>query len=164
MFGTWRTHWVKRTAPRLSASVDRSHFSSTSTARRASGPPCSRAAETRSSRIRSASSIRVECLYSTSSSKLTLSSSANKRAERKARGQYDGGPGPNASFIYDHNTLYFATDAFALDRTCHDLLVAKRKDMGVEVNEHPRFSEYLDYGESLGLGIADPAKIKVFKA
>ncbi len=80
------------------------------------------------------------------------------------RGQYDGGPGPNANFIYDHKTLYFATDAFALDKTCHDLLVAKRKEMGVEVNEHPRYSEYLNYGERLGLGIADTAKIKVIKA
>jgi Domain of unknown function (DUF362) len=80
------------------------------------------------------------------------------------RGQYDGGPGPNASFIYDHHTLYFATDPFALDMTCHDILVEKRKEMGVEVNEHPRFSEYLHYGQRLGLGIADREKIEVIKA
>ncbi|MDD5719780.1 MAG: DUF362 domain-containing protein [Candidatus Krumholzibacteria bacterium] len=77
------------------------------------------------------------------------------------RGQYDGGPGPNAGFIYDHKTLYLATDPIALDRTCHDLLVAKRKQMQVDVNEHPRFTEYLRYGERLGLGIADPARIEV---
>jgi hypothetical protein len=80
------------------------------------------------------------------------------------RGQYDGGPGPNASFIYDHHTLYFATDPFALDMTCHDLIVAKRKAMGVEVNEHPRFSEYLKYGERLGLGVADRDRIEVVQA
>ena len=34
------------------------------------------------------------------------------------RGQYDGGPGPNASFVYDYNTLFFATDLIALDMTC----------------------------------------------
>ena len=31
--------------------------------------------------------------------------------------------------------------------------------MGVAVNENPRFTEYLRYAERLGLGIADPAKI-----
>ncbi|MBD3222236.1 DUF362 domain-containing protein [bacterium] len=80
------------------------------------------------------------------------------------RGQYDGGPGANASFIYDHHTLYLATDPFALDMTCHRRLVAKRKAMEVEVNEHPRYTEYLHYGERLGLGIADPARIEVVEA
>ena len=80
------------------------------------------------------------------------------------RGQYDGGPGANAAFIFDHHTLYLATDPFALDMVCHGLLVQKRKEMGVEVNEHPRFTEYLRYGERLGLGIADPARIEVVQA
>ena len=30
----------------------------------------------------------------------------------------------------------------------------------VKVNEHPKYSEYLRFGEKLGLGVADPAKIK----
>lgn len=80
------------------------------------------------------------------------------------RGQYDGGPGPNAAFIYDHQTIYLATDPFALDMVCHGLLVQKRKEMGVEVNEHPRYTEYLRYGERLGLGVADPARIEVVPA
>jgi hypothetical protein len=80
------------------------------------------------------------------------------------RGQYDGGPDGNANFVYDHQTLYFATDPFALDLTCHNVLLAKRKEMGVQVNEHPRFTEYLRYGERLGLGVADPARIEVVNA
>ena len=76
------------------------------------------------------------------------------------RAQYDGGPGPNAKFTYLYNTLFFATDPFALDLVCHNLLVQKRKDMNVKVNEHPRFTEYLRYAERLGLGIADPKKIE----
>ena len=76
------------------------------------------------------------------------------------RGQYDGGPMGNEQFLYPNRSLYFATDPFALDRTCHDEMVAKRKAMGVKVNEHPRFSDYLDYAQELGLGVADPAKIK----
>jgi hypothetical protein len=79
------------------------------------------------------------------------------------RGQYDGGPMGNAQFTYPCHTLFFATDPFALDMTCHNILVAKRKAMGVKVNDHPRFTDYLHYGEKLGLGVADPAKIKVVR-
>lgn len=79
------------------------------------------------------------------------------------RGQYDGGPMPNEQFWYPNNSLYFATDPFALDRVGQDQMVAKRKAMGVKVNEHPRFTEYLDYAQKLGLGVADPTKIKLYK-
>jgi hypothetical protein len=80
------------------------------------------------------------------------------------KGQYDGGPGPEAKFIYDQGALFFGTDPFAMDLVCHNLLVAKRKEMGVKVNEHPRFTEYLRYAEKLGLGVADPEKIAHIKA
>jgi hypothetical protein len=77
------------------------------------------------------------------------------------RAQYDGGPGPNAKFAYVDNALYFATDPFALDMHCHNLLVEKRKNMGVAVNENPRFTEYLRYAEKLGLGVTAPDKLKI---
>jgi hypothetical protein len=76
------------------------------------------------------------------------------------RGQADGGPMANEQFVFDHHSLYFATDPFALDMICHNQLVAKRKSMGIAVNEHPRFSQYLHDGEKLGLGIANPKKIE----
>ncbi len=76
------------------------------------------------------------------------------------RAQYEGGPMPNANFSYIYNTLFFATDPFALDMVCHNLMVEKRKAMNVNVNEHPRFTEYLRYAERLGLGIANPEKIQ----
>ena len=80
------------------------------------------------------------------------------------RAQYDGGPDKDEKFIYPNRALYFATDPFALDMTCHRELVAKRKAMGVAVNEHPKFTEYLFYAERLGLGVADPAKIRLVQA
>jgi hypothetical protein len=80
------------------------------------------------------------------------------------RGQYDGGPGLNAQFVYPNCSLYFATDPFALDMICHRELVAKRKEMGIQVNEHPSFTDYLRRGEKLGLGVADVRKIKVIQA
>lgn len=79
------------------------------------------------------------------------------------RAQYDGGPDSNAKFAWLYNTIFFATDPFALDLVCHNLIVAKRKEMKVPVNENPRFTDYLRYAEKLGLGIADPAKITHFK-
>jgi len=75
-------------------------------------------------------------------------------------GQYDGGPGPNAKFTYNYNTLFFATDPFALDMVCHQLMVKKRKEMNVKVNEHPMYTEYLHYAERLGLGVANLEKIE----
>jgi hypothetical protein len=76
------------------------------------------------------------------------------------RAQYDGGPDVNEQFLYPNHALYFATDPFALDMVCHRELVAKRKAMGVTVNEHPRFTEYLRYAQELGLGVADPKRIE----
>jgi len=76
------------------------------------------------------------------------------------RSQYDGGPDANAKFVYLDNRLYFASDPFALDMVCHGRITAKRKEMGVAVNENPRFTEYLRYAEKLGLGVADLQKIQ----
>ncbi len=78
-------------------------------------------------------------------------------------GQWDGGPGPAVAKQWVAHTLFFATDPFAMDMTGHNLLAAKRKEMGGKVNDHPRFTDYLRYAERLGLGIADPAKIQVLK-
>ncbi len=80
------------------------------------------------------------------------------------RAQYEGGPDKDEKFVYPNHSLYFATDPFALDMTCHNELVAKRKAMGIAVNEHPKFTEYLRYAEKLGLGVADPARIAVVRA
>jgi len=80
------------------------------------------------------------------------------------RAQYEGGPGPESKFIYSLGTLFFATDPFALDMVCHRLLVEKRKSMGVKVNEHPMYTEYLRYAQRLGLGIADPDRIQHVQA
>jgi uncharacterized Fe-S center protein len=79
------------------------------------------------------------------------------------RGQYDGGPMPNAAFVYTNNSLYFATDPFAMDAVGHEQIVAKRKAEGVKVNEHPRYTDYLRYGEKLGLGVVDPKKLELVK-
>ncbi len=76
------------------------------------------------------------------------------------RAQYDGGPMPAADFVYPYSSLFFATDPFAMDMVCHQIIVEKRKSMKIEVNEHPMFTDYLRYGERLGLGVVDPEKME----
>jgi hypothetical protein len=75
------------------------------------------------------------------------------------RAQYGGGPMYDAQYVYRPRALYLATDPFALDMTCHRHVLQRRKDAEMTVDEHPRYTEYLHYGERLGLGIADPARI-----
>lgn len=75
------------------------------------------------------------------------------------RAQYEGGPMAAPKYAYYYNTLFFATDPFALDMICHNLMIKKRKDMGIKVNEHPAYTAYLRLAERLGLGIANPEKI-----
>jgi hypothetical protein len=79
------------------------------------------------------------------------------------RGQFDGGPDQNAQFIFPNRALYFATDPFALDTVCHQELLATRRAMGVKVDEHPRTTDYLRYGQRLGLGVADPSRIRLLR-
>jgi hypothetical protein len=76
------------------------------------------------------------------------------------RAQYDGGPMATADFAYLYNTLFFATDPFAMDMVCHQIMVEKRKSMGIEVNEHPMFTGYLRYAEKLGLGVVSAEKLE----
>jgi hypothetical protein len=71
---------------------------------------------------------------------------------------------PAPQFTYACNTLYLATDPFAMDMVGQIHMTAKRKEMAVKINEHPRYTEYLRYGEKLGLGVADPKKIRLVKA
>jgi Domain of unknown function (DUF362) len=79
------------------------------------------------------------------------------------RAQYDGGPDKNGQFVYDNHALYFATDPFALDMMCHQELAAVRKAKGVTVNDNPRFSEYLRYAETLGLGVVAAHALTIVK-
>ena len=79
------------------------------------------------------------------------------------RAQYGGGPGLDAQYVYNPCSLYLATDPFALDMTCHRHVLAKRKEMGIKVDEHPRYTDYLRYGQKLGLGVADPDRIELLE-
>jgi hypothetical protein len=82
---------------------------------------------------------------------------------RQPPAQYDGGPDSNAKFAYIDNRIFLATDPFALDMACHNIIVAKRKAMGVPVNENPR-SRSISATPTAGWGVVAPEKTVFIRA
>jgi hypothetical protein len=85
------------------------------------------------------------------------------------RGVYHGGPGANPQFVWEHKTLYFATDPVALDHIGWEVIDAKRVSVGMKklVEDTPdhfstfvhRQPEHIEIAGSLGLGEWDRSKI-----
>ena len=82
---------------------------------------------------------------------------------------YHGGPGGAAKYMWEHKTMYFATDPVALDKTGLKVLDAKRKEVGMQpiaLSRPDRDShflncqvEHIEIAATLGLGVFDDAKI-----
>jgi len=89
------------------------------------------------------------------------------------QGQYHGGPGPQPEFIWEHKTMYFATDPVALDHVGWRALDAKRVAMGmkpVAENEPDKYNsrrirqpEHIEIAGAMGLGVFDWNKIDLRK-
>jgi len=87
------------------------------------------------------------------------------------KGLYHGGPGARPQFVWEHRTLYFATDPVALDRIGWEVIDAKRVSVGMKklVEDLPdKFStfvhrqpEHVEIAGALGLGEWDREKIKL---
>jgi uncharacterized protein (DUF362 family) len=85
------------------------------------------------------------------------------------KGLYHGGPSARPQFVWEHRTLYFATDPVALDRIGWEVIDAKRKQVGMKklVEDLPdKFStfihrqpEHVEIAGALGLGEFDREKI-----
>ncbi|HXJ94480.1 MAG TPA: DUF362 domain-containing protein [Terriglobia bacterium] len=85
------------------------------------------------------------------------------------KGLYHGGPSARPQFIWEHNTLYFATDPVALDHVGWEVIDAKRLSVGKKklVEDTPdqfstfvhRQPEHVEIAGALGLGEWDRAKI-----
>lgn len=85
---------------------------------------------------------------------------------------YHGGPGPKvAKYMWAHQTMYFATDPVALDKTGWKAIDAKRAEVGrppiallkpdadsVRLNCQV---EHIEIAGNIGLGVYDDAKIQV---
>jgi len=87
------------------------------------------------------------------------------------KGLYHGGPGARPQFVFEHKTIYFATDPVALDRTGWQAIDAKRAEVGkkpVALDTPDEFStfrhrqpEHVEIAGALGLGEWDEKKINV---
>jgi uncharacterized protein (DUF362 family) len=82
---------------------------------------------------------------------------------------YHGGPGARPQFVWEHKTMYFASDPVAIDRVGWTAIDAKRVEVGKKplLEDLPdRFStfvrrqpEHVDIAGAMGLGEADEKKI-----
>jgi len=85
------------------------------------------------------------------------------------KGVYHGGPFARPQFVWEHYTLYFATDPVALDHIGWEVIDAKRLSVGKKklVEDTPdqfstfvhRQPEHVEIAGALGLGEGDRAKI-----
>lgn len=89
------------------------------------------------------------------------------------RAQYHGGPSSRPQFVWEHRTLYFATDPVALDRIGWKALDRKRVEVGMKpiaeakpdafssfLNRQP---EHVEIAGALGLGVWDERAIDLRK-
>jgi hypothetical protein len=75
---------------------------------------------------------------------------------------YDGGPrdNPNARVVYE--ALFMSTDPVALDRTGSDIVDQFRAQHHMpSISARGDAPGYIDHGATLGLGVADRARITV---
>jgi len=90
------------------------------------------------------------------------------------KGLYHGGPGSRPQFVWEHKTMYFATDPVALDRVCWKVIDEKRVQAGMKpvAESRPdgkndtflsRQPEHIELAGALGLGEYNEAKIDLRK-
>jgi uncharacterized protein (DUF362 family) len=85
------------------------------------------------------------------------------------KGLYHGGPSARPQFVWEHKTIYFATDPVALDRVCWKVVDEQRARVGmkpVAVDPPDQFStflhrqpEHVEIAGAMGLGEWDEKKI-----
>ena len=89
------------------------------------------------------------------------------------KGLYHGGPGSRPEFVWEHKTLYFATDPVALDHICWKAVDGKRVAMGLKpvADDRPdkystflsRQPEHIEIAGAMGLGEWNESKIDLRK-
>lgn len=87
------------------------------------------------------------------------------------KASYHGGPSGRPQFMWEHKTMYFATDPVALDKTGLKVIDGKRTAAGmpsIALSKPDRVSSYLncqvehiEIAGQLGLGVFDDKKIDV---
>jgi uncharacterized protein (DUF362 family) len=87
------------------------------------------------------------------------------------KGQYHGGPGGKPQFVWEHKTIYFATDPVALDHVGYRVIDEQRVSVGMKriVEDTPdeystfvhRQPEHIELAGAMGLGEFEWEKIQV---
>jgi len=87
------------------------------------------------------------------------------------KGLYHGGPGARPQFVWEHKTIYFATDPVALDLICWKAIDKKRLAMGMKTiaDDRPdkystfwnRQPEHVEIAGAMGLGEWNESKIDI---
>lgn len=87
------------------------------------------------------------------------------------KASYHGGPGAKPQYVWEHKTMYFATDPVALDKTGLRAIDAKRAQVGmasIELSKPDKDShflncqpEHIEIAGMLGLGMFDDKKIDI---
>ena len=92
-------------------------------------------------------------------------------------GVFDGGPSSRIGTVWEHHTLFFATDPVAMDRIGWEVVDGKRRSIGLppvaESRFHPpkddderrthsfRQPEHIELAAALGLGVFDRERIEL---
>jgi uncharacterized protein (DUF362 family) len=87
------------------------------------------------------------------------------------KAQYHGGPGYRPQYVWEHKTMYFATDPVALDKTGLGVIDAQRAGVGmasIALSKPDKVStflncqvEHIEIAGQLGLGVFDDKKIDI---
>ena len=59
--------------------------------------------------------------------------------------------------------LIVGTDPVAVDRTGHDVIIAKRIEKGIQTEDKKSASKFIDLAQDLKLGIGDRDKIELIE-
>ena len=78
-------------------------------------------------------------------------------------GCYDGGPAANPQYICQYNTLLVGSDAVAVDRIGHEIIIGRRIAEGRQQEDAPRGIAKLVLAQEYGLGIAELDKIQLIE-
>lgn len=80
------------------------------------------------------------------------------------KGCFNGGPGANPQFFANYKTMLFGTDPVAMDRIAHEIVVKKRIEEGIQKEDNPAASKFLDMAADLKLGVSKREEINLIQA
>lgn len=78
-------------------------------------------------------------------------------------GCFDGGPAANPQFICQYNTLVVGSDPVAVDRICHDIVIKKRIEEGIQEKDKEGSRTFMEMAQEMKLGVADIDQITLME-